>query len=57
MTDKKKYYKLDDIGIVGTQEKRSPASYRYHSRKTGKILRQFKEDQAVIKLLRIKKIS
>lgn len=37
MGDKKKYYKLDEVGIVGKQEKKSAASQKYHSQKTGKI--------------------
>ena len=57
MTNKKRYYKLDDIGIVGTQEQRSPAFYRNQARKTGKILRQYREDHAVIKPFPTKKTS
>jgi hypothetical protein len=37
--NKKKYYKLDEIGIIGTQEKKSLASEKYHSKKTGEIFR------------------
>jgi len=40
MADKKKYYKLDDIGIIGKQEKKSAASKKYHSKKTGEIFRR-----------------
>jgi hypothetical protein len=43
MTDKKKYYKLDEIGILGKQEKNTPSYSRYHSRKTGEVFRQFRE--------------
>jgi hypothetical protein len=37
MADKKKFLKLDDIGIVGRQEKKSATSQKYHSKKTGDI--------------------
>ena len=40
MTEKKKYYKLDDIGIIGKQEKKSAASKKYHNKKTGEIFRR-----------------
>jgi hypothetical protein len=40
MSDKKTYYKLDDIGIVGKQEKKSASSIKYHLKKTGDVLRQ-----------------
>ncbi len=40
MADKKQYYKLDDIGIVGKQEKRSSASQQYRAKKTGDVFRQ-----------------
>jgi hypothetical protein len=28
MADKKKYYKLDDIGFIGTQDKGTPAQVK-----------------------------
>ncbi len=39
MADKKNYYKLDDIGFVGTQEKRSAKSRNADARKTAEIIR------------------
>jgi hypothetical protein len=42
MADRKKYYKLDDIGYVGKQEKKSAASQKYHSNKTSKVFREVK---------------
>jgi hypothetical protein len=38
MADKKIYYKLDDIGFVGTQEKRS-AAHKADAKKTATIIR------------------
>jgi hypothetical protein len=43
MSDKKRFYKLGDIGIIGKQEKRSAASQKYHSKKTGEIFRHARE--------------
>ena len=43
MIGKKKYYLLEDIGIIGTQEKKSPAAQRYHRKKTGEAIRQLRE--------------
>jgi len=40
MTDKKKYYPLDDIGIVGTQEKKSALGKKNDERKTGEVFRK-----------------
>jgi hypothetical protein len=40
MTDKKKYNQLDDVRIVGTQEKKSALSQKNHERKTGDIFRK-----------------
>jgi hypothetical protein len=40
MKNKEKYYKLDDVGIIGSQEKTSAASRSYHKKKTGEIFRQ-----------------
>lgn len=39
MTDKKKYYKLDDIGFVGTQKKLSAIEKKSIEKKTGDIFR------------------
>ena len=43
MADRKKYYKLDEIGFVGKQEKKSAASQKYHSRKTSEVFRTAKK--------------
>lgn len=40
MADKKRYYKLDEIGLVGKQEKESTVASNYRSKKTGEIFRQ-----------------
>jgi len=40
MTDRLKYEKLDDIGVVGQQEPKSAGSRKYHRRKTGEIFRK-----------------
>jgi hypothetical protein len=40
MTDRIKYEKLDDIGVVGQQEQKSAGSRKYHRRKTGEIFRK-----------------
>ena len=40
MTDRNKYEKLDDIGMVGQQEQKSAGSRKYHQRKTGEIFRR-----------------
>jgi hypothetical protein len=55
MTDKKRFYKLDDIGIVGKQEKKSIASQKYHSKKTGEIFRRAR--QANKGSAKVKKVS
>ena len=39
MADKKTYYKLDDMGFVGTQEKKSAISRNADARKTAEIIR------------------
>jgi hypothetical protein len=43
MTDKKQYYKLDDVGIIGKQEKISKAVQKYHIKKTGEAIRQLQK--------------
>ena len=55
MTDKKKYYALDDIGIVGTQEKKSALARKNDIRKTGEIFR--KARAASVTSRKIKKAS
>ena len=39
MTDKKRYYKLDEIGFVGTQKKESSFKKSHTAKKTGEIFR------------------
>jgi len=39
MTDKKKYYKLDDVRILGKQEKKSALAQKAAERKTGEVFR------------------
>ncbi len=39
---KEKYRKLDEIGIVGTQENISASSQSYHKKKTGEVLKQLR---------------
>jgi len=43
MANKKKYYPLDDVGIVGKQDKKSPGVQNYHKKKTGEAIRQLRE--------------
>jgi hypothetical protein len=52
MKNKEKYYKLDDVGIIGSQEKKSAASWSYHKKKTGEIFRQAKASSASRKSLK-----
>ena len=40
MTDRNKYEKLDDVGMIGLQDKKSTASRKYHRAKTGEIFRR-----------------
>lgn len=42
MADKKQYYKLDEIGIVGSQNKKSSASIKYHQQKTGEFFQKLR---------------
>lgn len=39
MANRKKYYKLDDIGLIGTQKKKSAAQRKYEAIKTAEIFR------------------
>ena len=57
MADKKKYYKLDDIGVVGKQEKKSLTSQAYHKKKTGEIIRKARAASFTSSRVRIKKAS
>ena len=42
MNDKKKFYELDEVGIVGVQRKYSLASKKYHFKKTGEAILKLK---------------
>ena len=42
MADKKEYYKLDDIGFLGTQEKKSALQKKREIAKTGEIIKFLK---------------
>ena len=57
MADKKKYYKLDDIGIVGKQEKKSLTSQAYHKKKTGEVFRKARAASLTSTRIRVKKAS
>lgn len=46
MTDKKQYYKLDDIGFIGTQE-RTPAQVKRDMKKMAEYIRAEKAGKAV----------
>ena len=45
MAGKKKYYKLDEVGVVGSQKKKSSATKKYHIYKTSEVFRAFQEDE------------
>ena len=57
MADKRKYYKLDDIGIVGKQEKKSPASLAWQKKKTGEVFRKARAASLTSSRIRVKKAS
>jgi hypothetical protein len=57
VVDKKKYYKLDDIGIVGRQEKRSATSQAYHKKKTGEAFRKARASSLTPSRVGVKKAS
>ena len=40
MSDRNKIEKLDDIGMVGQQDKKSAPSRKYHQVKTGEVFRR-----------------
>ena len=42
MVNKKQYYKLDDIGFVGAQEKRSAAQVKNDAVRTAEIIKSLK---------------
>ena len=43
MKNKEKFYKLDDIGFIGIQEKQSASSKAYHKKKTGEAIKQLRK--------------
>ena len=45
MAGKKKYYKLDDVGIVGSQKKKSSATKKYHIYKTSGVFSTVQKDE------------
>ena len=47
MGSKKHYYKLDDIGFVGTQEKRSTAQVKKDAKRTSEIIKASKAGKVV----------
>lgn len=56
MKNKEKYYKLDDVGIIGSQKKTTVASQSYHKKKTGEIFKQARAANTHQKLS-LKKVS
>ena len=40
MSDRSKFEKLDDIAVVGQQNKKSASSRKYHQTKTGEVFRR-----------------
>lgn len=46
MTDREKYYKLDEIGFVGTQDNRSAAQVKKDAELTSRYIRAMKEKEA-----------
>ena len=55
MNDKKRLYKLDDIGVVGTQKKIPAIVRKRMEQKTGEIIRTVKAKGATVS--KIKKAS
>lgn len=43
MATKKKYLDLDDIGLIGKQEKKSPTARKHEIQKTGEMIRAHKQ--------------
>ncbi len=56
MKNNKKYYKLDDVGLMGSLDMKSTASRSYHKKKTGEIFRQARAASASRKIS-LKKVS
>jgi hypothetical protein len=40
MTNRKVFDKIDEIGVIGQQQKQSDSSKKYHRKKTGAIFRK-----------------
>ena len=57
MTDKKPYYKLDEIGIIGKQETKSNAATVYRNSKTGEFFRKVRASDPTPKSRRLSKAS
>ncbi len=47
MGSKKQYYELDEIGFVGTQDKRTNAQVKMDIKKTIQFLKDKKSDKAI----------
>lgn len=57
MKNKKDYYKLDEIGLVGTQEKISVTERRRIQKETGTIIAAYRNAMKNAARKKIKKVS
>lgn len=57
MKDKKHYYKLDDIGFVGTQEKISATERRRIQKETAKIIEAYRNSRKPARRTKVKNAS
>ena len=57
MKNKKDFYKLDEIGIVGTQKKISATEQRRVQKETGKIIEAYRNAMRNASSKKIKKAS
>jgi len=57
MKSKKDYYKLDEIGFVGTQEKISATERRRVQKETGKIIEAYRNAMKAASSKKVKKAS
>ncbi|MCU7551187.1 hypothetical protein OCK74_18850 [Chitinophagaceae bacterium LB-8] len=57
MKNKEKYYKLDDVGIIGSQVKTSAAAQLYHKKKTGEVFRQARAAANSRRKISLKKVQ
>ncbi len=55
MASNKGYYKLDEIGFIGVQEEKSPASKKYHDNRTARIFKAAKSTKPSAKKI-LKKV-